>query len=426
MHCVNAGAAWGGRIAPLRTAALLAVAWSAAVAPADVFHLKTGGTVTGQLVESDAEHYLVRTTAGLVRLPVVSVERIEAAATPFEEYDLRAAEAADTAEAQADLAAWCEEQGLAGERRKHLLRAVELDPDYGPARRALGYVRVGGLWVDGRRVLGRARGAGGQEDAAQSNAQRLAQAIQREWLLRIRAIKQSMLDSTLERLVEAGRARVLAIDDPLAILPLAQVLSSGHTACRALLVEMLSRFSEDEATLNLAVLGLVDPDAGIRERAVAELRRRDDPRVVAQYRDAVCNGSDALVPRAARALGQLGAVEAVPDLIGALTVGRNKWVEVPVQRYVLRWPLMFRRATVVHLGVGEPLEHLPQVGVHCGPVGFNFDQWTTWERQWVIVYRTEVLEALKRLTGENFGFEAERWRRWYEDQAARAEAAPPQ
>ena len=33
----------------------------------------------------------------------------------------------------------------------------------------------------------------------------------------------------------------------------------------------------------------------------------------------------------------------------------------------------------------------------------------------VTVFRTEVLEALKRLTGQNFGFEHEQWRLWYEE-----------
>ncbi len=34
--------------------------------------------------------------------------------------------------------------------------------------------------------------------------------------------------------------------------------------------------------------------------------------------------------------------------------------------------------------------------------------------RWVTVYRTEVLEALRRLTGQDFGFEREPWQRWYE------------
>ena len=342
----------------------LLAAYSTPGAVADVFRLKTGGTVAGQLLESDAENYRIRTTVGIVRIPVSAVESIETAPTPFEEYDRRVQQLADTAAEQTALAAWCDKQGLKAEQRRHLLRAVELDPDYDPARRALGYVRVGALWVDGRRVVERTPEGQKAEDAAQADPERLARAIQSQWYLRIRALKQSLLGSTIDRLVQDGRTRILEIKDPLAILPLSQVLSEGDVDCRALLVEALSQFPEDEATLNLAVLGLLDPDADIRTRAATELARRKDPRVVKQYRAALRSGNDVIVTRAAAGLGRLGAAEAVPDLIDALTAGRNKWVEMPVDRYFLEWVTVFAASTVVHLSAGMSATHVPQIGVH--------------------------------------------------------------
>jgi hypothetical protein len=33
----------------------------------------------------------------------------------------------------------------------------------------------------------------------------------------------------------------------------------------------------------------------------------------------------------------------------------------------------------------------------------------------VTVFRTEVLEALRTITGQDFGFEHAAWRRWYEE-----------
>jgi hypothetical protein len=33
--------------------------------------------------------------------------------------------------------------------------------------------------------------------------------------------------------------------------------------------------------------------------------------------------------------------------------------------------------------------------------------------RWVTVFRTDVLEALRRITGQNFGFEQDQWREWY-------------
>ncbi len=329
----------------------------------DIFHLKTGGTVAGLLLATEDGHYRIRTTVGIVGIPISAVESVESAPTPFEEYDRRAAQAADTAEAHTALAAWCDEQGLKVERRKHLLQALELDADYVPARRALGYVRAGTLWIDGRRVVERSPEGQKPEDAAQTDPERLARAIQNQWLQRIRAYKRSLLDSALDRLVQDGRTKILEIKDPLAILPLSQVLSEGDFHCRALLVEALSQFQEDEATLNLAVVGLADPDGQIRARAVAELARRKDPRVAMQYRAALRQGNDVIVARAATGLGRLGAREAVSDLIAALTAGRNRWVELPVDRYFMGWTTVFTTGTVVSLGTAAA-RAAPQVGVH--------------------------------------------------------------
>ena len=56
-------------------------------------------------------------------------------------------------------------------------------------------------------------------------------------------------------------------------------------------------------------------------------------------------------------------MEAVPDLINALTAGRNKWVEMPVDRYFLEWVTVFTADTVVHLSAGLSTASAPQIGV---------------------------------------------------------------
>jgi hypothetical protein len=396
-------------------AASLILFLAAGPAPADVFHLRSGATLDGQLVEQDQEQYTIRTAVAVVRVPVSAVERIEKAPSPFDEYNLRVARAADTPEDQTALAAWCEEQGLRAERRRHLLRAIELNADYAPARRALGYVRVGELWVDGRQVVARGKNAVPAEDADQPSDEELARAIQIQWRQRIRAIRQSMLDSRVERLAREGRARILEIRDPLAILPLTETLSRGNAECRLLLVEALSAFPEDEATMNLAVIGLVDPEREVRGQAVAELSRRKDPRVVAQYRQALRTGNDAVLARAASGLGHMQAAEAIPELIDALTARRTKWVEVPVQRYFTYWPQVFTATTVAEIGLGREVIHRPRIGVCHACIGLGCEAENTWQFRPVTVYRTEVLEALKRITGQNFGFEHDQWHRWYEE-----------
>ncbi len=386
-----------------------------AIATADVFYLHDGGRVTGQLLGTSETAYQVRTTVGIVSLPIDAVHRREAAPSPFEEYDRRAADAADSADAHFQLAAWCDEQGLVSERRLHLRRTLELNPDYAAARAALGFVRVGAVWVDGRAGAARSGATGAQplaEDPAVAEA-KLIRAVQGEWTRRIRAIRTGLLESSSERHVEGGRRQIGEIRDPLAIVPLARVLASGNRVCRELLVDRLSAFPQDEATMNLAVLALTDRDADIRSRALAELRRRDDPRVSAQYRKALRSDNDELIRRAAVGLGALGAAEAVPELIEMLTVQRNKMVEVPVRTYFGGWLNDFDEPTTVSLSGALRVNHNPEIGVVDYTGGVAVDN--VFRLQRVTVYRTEVLEALKQLTGQNFGFDAAEWRTWYEE-----------
>jgi hypothetical protein len=379
---------------------------------ADIYHLRSGGSVSGKLIESTAEQYVIRTLVGTVRLPLDAVERIEEAPNPFDEYEARQAKLADQPAAHVKLGRWCREEGLREEARRHFRRAIELDPDFVPARAALGQVKVGDLWVDGDTVVKRTVTTKPSAEDAAKEQEQLARAIQGQWNLRIRAIKQSLLDSALERLVKDGRRKILEIRDPLAILPLAEVLSRGDRDCRALLVEALQAFPNDEATMNLAILALIDRDEEIRRRTLVELKRRRDPRVVAQYREALQSGNGFILRRAAEGLGSLAAVEAVPDLIEQLTVRQRQYVEVPTGHYLNGYPQIFQGTSVVQIAPGVRVVHWPQIGVWHP----NFGTDSEYELKEVTVFRTEVLEALKKITGKNFGFERDAWRRWYEEQ----------
>ena len=321
-------------------------------------------------------------------------------------------EAADTPEAQTALAAWCDEQDLKTERRRHLLRAVELDPDFVPARRALGQVRVGELWIDGRRVIDR-RGEAESAKDAEAEQRKLARAIQGQWNRRISAIRSGLLESTIPRQVEEGRARILEIRDPLAIHPLTDVLTAGDSACRGLLVLALSAFHEDQATMNLGIISLLDPEPTVRQAALSDLVRRSDPRIVREYREALRHANDVILGRAARALGQLEDREAVPDLIASLTAERDKWVEVPVRRYIGGWPLVFDGMTTVLIGPDARAVHRPEIpGWPERYLLWDNELENRWVYRRVTVYRTDVLEALKRITGQNFGFDGQAWQRW--------------
>jgi len=383
-------------------------------AAADIFHLTGGGRIEGELVSSAQGQYEILTPIGTVRLPADSVERIEPAPSPMQDYRDRAAGTPDTAEDQYQLALWCADRGLHQYKRQHLLRAIELDPDHAAARRALGFVRVGDWWVE-TRTAAAGQPAASQPAADEEDSQKLAVAVELNWKLRISAIKSTLLDSPLPSQVGRGRERILQIHDPMAIAPLVQVLSGGNFVCRSVLVEALDHFADDAATLNLAALALADAAPEIREAAIRSLVRRQDPRIVAQFRQALASGDDTLVRRAATALGALRASEAVPDLFNALTVRRLREVELPLHAYLGTLEAAFPRC---RRSIGSTWVWVQPTVVVTTPAGAILSPGATPPRRLrqVTVHRTEVLEALRRITGQDFGFDRDAWARWYEEQ----------
>ena len=409
---------------PLRTwgAVLAAIVGAGMALPArgDILHLKSGGSVEGSIVERDGRRYKVRTLVGTVTIPADAVVRIEEKPSVLDEYVQRRDRTADTPAAQFELAQWCEEQGLKAPRRTHLKRAIALDADYEPARKALGFVRVGGIWVEGRSVAEGAGAAGDEKktpdaDAADRDSQKVVAAIQSRWSVRIRSIKRNKLQSGVDRLMRDGRAKIVEIRDPLAILPLVRVLGDGNWACREALVSVLSHFPQDEATMHLAILALVDRDVGIRRQALVELKRRDDPRVIPQFRRALSTDNDEVIKQAAVGLGLLEATAAVPDLIDLLTARRDRMVEVSTRSYFGNYVITFDTPTVISLGSVSHIRHHPVLGLPALGTGLVFVN-REYQLRNVTVFRTEVMEALKQITGQNFGFDAAEWRRWYEEQ----------
>ncbi|MBU0639251.1 MAG: HEAT repeat domain-containing protein [Planctomycetes bacterium] len=384
-------------------------------AACDILHLQNGGTVEGEILQQDGEAYHVRTVVGTVTLPAKAVKRVEPCASPWQEYEQKRRELRDTPAEHIGLARWCEQRGLTAERLQHLELALRLDLDYEPARRQLGFVKVGDMWVEGRTVVERdrpttARAEVAVEGAADREDEKIVAAIQGSWRRQIRTIKRSAADGPRW---QAARERVLQIRDPLAILPLVQELGSGPRPCRELLVDALRNFDQDEATLNLAVLALVDRDETVRAKTLAELVRRNDPRVVAQFRQALRSDSEWVVRRAATGLGKLEAREAVGELIEMLITQRRKMVEVPVRHYFHQMPATFNGPTRTYIGESARVVHWPEIGF-IDSIGL-FPVYTELRMQDVTVFRTEVLEALRHITEQDFGFDTTAWERWHEE-----------
>ncbi len=449
------GRAWGQRgLSLFYQAPLTCMLLAQSPAAADIFHLSGGGRIDGELVRQADDTYHIRTVVGEVRVAADRIERVEPRPSVFVQYAQRRAETADTAAAHTALADWCGDLGLHAARQRHLRRAVELDADHAAARRALGYVKVAGRWVTGRIAedfAARVR----QRQAAATADERLRAAIEVSWRQDLLTIRRAMLESGRPASVEKGQERIRAIDDPNAILPMTEVLTAGDAACRELLVEALRSFEQDEATVALVVIALVDPVEAVRSAALTAMAGRAREQVIPPLREALYSGDEVLIRRAATALGRLEATSAVPELITLLIDRQHKWAEVPHRPGGTEWltpPYNPLPPDVANPPPPTPPGVLQTDAAPLNPrwIGWNAGQSghlvlhgpdlpeptlfqqryypvydVVWRRaygptrvvrgqQWVRVQRTEVLEALRAITGQPFGFEPLRWWNWYE------------
>ena len=125
---------------------------------ADRVVLKSGGSLTGVVVEKDDKRVLLDVGPGRVGIPMGRVERIESGASALASYREQAAKIApNDAAAWAALGHWARERGLETQARNAFEMAIEADPGLADAHRALGHVRQGDVWLTAEESY-RARG----------------------------------------------------------------------------------------------------------------------------------------------------------------------------------------------------------------------------------------------------------------------------
>lgn len=384
----------------------------------DVLYLNSGGKIECEILEDLGEAYRVRVAIGVVDIKKADIQRHEEKPTPWERYPTVCKEYPDTPEGQYALARWCRKHDLYDKAEKHLRRVLQLDPDHEKAHRALGHEKVDGDWRDPEKRTesepddGDARAARQEQDA-----EALLRKIMSEWHLKVGAIFRSKLDCKScspdsERFSE-GKKQILAIRDALALPAIAGVLSRGGIGTRRVLVESLAHFEEDEATMNLVVMALVDPSDEIRRLAAEQLKPRQDERVGARLRDALTGDNERLLRNAAGALGVLKDRTAVEGLIQVLSTKTRRRVRVTRPVFWGRVMSDFGAARYITVGTRR-MRYRPR-GVLALSEAYMSTIDST-ENRIVDIYRTEVQEALISITGQNFGFDRSAWLKWWREQ----------
>jgi len=435
---------WRGLVASeaIRTWSLafcsIVIGLGSVIARADVIVLRGGGQIQGKVVPDPKQKDRVQVWLLQGRKPLSfqkqQILEVIPKAGPLDLYVLKLGKVAENAESQYELGAWCDENKLTDLARLHYEAAVKFDKGFELAHLKLGHVYHGGAWLN-RDELNQARGLvkskGRWISTEEKNKQDLAEktaATQASWLSRIKMLRQAIVNGPEGRRREA-ESQLMTIRDPDAVAPLVRVFGADGPELRKTLALVLATISGPASTSALVQQLLNDPDDGVRATVYHRLKERDEPGVVPLLIRALKSSNLDRINRAAWALGNLGAAEAIPKLIPVLVstdmqivmvspddpsqggdggsgmplaplgVTKNGNVAVLTPPVVGNGVVAYGAAVVPYgtfaAGASPPAPRLPEPGVAT------------------FTYRNiEVLKALEKLTGQDFGYDAEAWMNW--------------
>jgi tetratricopeptide (TPR) repeat protein len=224
----------------------------------------------------DPSHALARGLMGLVAYqgnwdrPDVIGQQIQndpAHQAIVKEYLDRRAHAADTADAQMKLAAWCEEKGLKDQAIAHYTAVTRIDPAHDSAWKHLGFKKQGHGWVKPEEAA-----AAKQEAARQKQADR-------HWKTRLERLREGLDSKDAARRTKALQ-ELTQVTDPRAVPMIWSMYVRGGERLQIAAVQMLGQIDGPSASNGLAALAVFSPAAEVRRRAIETLTRRDPRDVV--------------------------------------------------------------------------------------------------------------------------------------------------
>ncbi len=430
------GSWWAGS----RWAALCLLAVAAPVAGrADTITLRGGGAFEGKVVPVPGDKARVQIWLLKGRKPL-TIERakileITPKSTPLDAYFAKLDKLENTVGAEFDLGQWCDQNALGDLARMHYEAALRIDKSFVPAHKKLGHVFHDGYWLDRdelNRMQGMVKFKGhwiSAEERAKHEQESEAAAVRTSWVRQLSQLRQAYLFGTVDRQREA-ETQLMAIRDPEAVGALVRVFGRQQDSERILLSHILSKIPGPAATRALVSQLIAEPVLEVRSIVFERLKEREDPVAVATLVKALSRSDVMAVNRAAWALSGLEAVEAVPRLLTALVTTESRIVIATAEEV---------QAPINSDGTADL--PLPPIGINNSAIAFMtppvvgngvvayggfsvpFYQLIPGANAMVdrrpdarvatYVYRnTEVLSALKKLTGQDFGYNLDLWREW--------------
>jgi len=278
--------------------------------------------------------------------------------------------------------------------------------------------------------------------AATAERKERADAAYTEWLKKIRLIEIRHLRSGTPAEFQQGRQKILAVKDEAAIGPMVSVLYGPNARYRGLLIEALTALASadsETAQAYLQEIAVGDGSTPHRRRAVNALKAYSGDKPTGRLMAHLALDEVPVIrARAATALATLEERKAVWLLVERLItedvrmVGGEVWsgtMQLDIRTQMAGMPT-FRQSTVTAavpgMGIATATIDLPEVNIvdiattiamtqHGDPIP---------RYQRVRTEHPEVLAALKKLTGKDFGYNQAAWQKWLQSEEA-AKTVPP-
>ena len=390
-------------------------------ADADVVRLSTGGEVRGTLLSKpqDAE-VVIRTPIGSTyRFDRRDVAGASKRSPRVEEYHTRAlvAAKAGTVDAHRELADWCRGNRLTQQRREQLEAIVAISPNDEAANRELGHRLLDGDWVSEGEWAAE-RGLVEYEGRFVSPAMReaLTEAdLHRErrklWFRRLRSVHAAILSRRDDRYREA-RVTLRTVNDPAAAEAVGTLFQSGRLPVEVRLdaVTALGSIGGVESVEPLVKFAVFDRDPEVREVAAAALdpEAADDAvRVLVPH---LLSRSRPTVLAATAALDRVAHPAAIPKLIPALNTTHTQTVRVRDDS-----PTFGVGGGNIGFGAQPSINAaaLSAAGAYTPILPPGSQPRYVSKRLRVQHQNDAVRTLLVALTGQDFGFDENRWWAWF-------------
>ena len=400
-------------------------------ANADLIKLNNGGEIRGKIArklraKNSAEVAIETLGGALVVVARKQVRFVTRRPLTVEVYETRAKSTPSTLDAQWELAEWCRKNRLKSQRKVHLRIILELDPDHKKAHYGLGHSRYHGEWKSRDEVMlsrgyvkhkGRYVTPQELELIEKTQVQRDAE---RKWYQKVRlwhgwlTEKHSGQRQAARR--KAGLAELQKLTSPDAVAALTHFFQDDeNNQVRALYVQILAQVPGARPVQPLVQQSLQDSNYEIRYQALNAISSEQYGTATPYFVRELKHKNNAIVRRAAMALGRVGDEGVFPNLVDALVTTHKYRVRVPDNK-----GLSF--GTNGSFGNTRQVPPSVELMIRSGQFPFgvivNNPQPNRLRSTKVVHVKydhqnAEVLSALKKLTGESFGFDKRTWRLWW-------------